>query len=152
MSPQSSSNSNNASTDGTGGGREEEAEVPNSRPWFSSTGWHRWWKRRRSRDAKISILALAAIEQVWMVLEMGSLNPHMRGTWRWMKISMLSYQKSNVISTCFGFWLKEEETPFLSYRGEKISLAFISLALTGPFWISEIPKASEEGLVPSPSP
>ena len=84
-------------------------------------------------DAKISILALAAIEQVWMVPEMENPNPNMRGTRRWMKIPMLSHQKSDAISTYFGFWLKEEETHFLSYRGEEISLAFVSLALTGPF-------------------
>ena len=78
-------------------------------------------------------IALAANEQVWMVSEMGSLNPHMRGTLCWMKIPVLLHQKSNATSTCFGFWLKEEETPFLSYRGEEISLAFVSLTLTGPF-------------------
>ena len=82
-------------------------------------------------DAKISILALAAIEQVWMVPEMGSPNPHMHGTWHRMKIPVLLHQKSDATSTSFGFWLKEEETPFLSYRGEEISLAFVSLALTG---------------------
>ena len=78
-------------------------------------------------------IALSATEQVWMAPEMGGPNPHMRGTRRWMKIPVLSHQKSDATSTCFGFWLKEEVTPFLSYRGEEISLAFVSLALTGPF-------------------
>ena len=85
-----------------------------------------------SSSNRVSI-ALAANEQVWMVPEMGSPNPHKCCTWRRMKIPMLSHQKSDATSTYFGFWLKEKRTPFLSYRGEEVSLAFVSFAQTGPF-------------------
>ena len=117
LDPRSCSNSNQASMDGTDDGREEEVGTPNPHTYSSSN--------RAS-------IALAAIEQVWMVPAMGNLNPHMRDTWHRMKVPVL-HQKSDATSTCFGFWLKEEETPFLSYRGEEISLALVSLALTGPF-------------------
>ena len=55
-----------------------------------------------------------------MVPAMGSLNPHMRDTRHRMKVPMLSHQKLDATSTCFRFWLKEDETPFLSYQGEEI--------------------------------
>ena len=112
LDPRSCSNSNQASMDGTDGGREEEAGTPNPHTCSSSN--------RAS-------IALAAIEQVWMVPAMENPSPHMRNTRHRMEVSMLSNQKSDVTSTCFGFWLKEEETPFLSYRGEEISLALVSL-------------------------
>ena len=64
-------------------------------------------------------IALVAVEQVWMVLEMGSPNPHMRGTRRWMKIPVLSHQKSDTTYTCFGFWLKEERLLSGPVEGEK---------------------------------
>ena len=118
INPRSYSNSNRTSMDGTDGGREEEAGMPHPHTCSSSNQ---------------TSISLVAIEQVWMVPAMGSPNPHMCDTWRWMKVLVLLHQKFDVTSTCFGFWLKEEETPFLSYRGEEISLAFVSLALTGPF-------------------
>ena len=96
-------------------------------------------------------VVLATIEQVRMVPTMGSPSLHVHNTQHWMEVQVLSHQKSDATSTCFGFWLKEEKAPFLPYRGEEMSWAFVSLALIGPFWISKIPKASEEGVIPSPS-
>ena len=61
--PQSCSSSNRASMDGTGNGREEEVETPNTQSCSSSN--------RAS-------IALATIEQVWMVLAMRNPNPHTR--------------------------------------------------------------------------
>ena len=74
-------------------------------------------------------IVLAAIEQAWMIPTMGSLSPYVHNTRRRMEVPVLSHQKSDATSTCFGFWLKEEEAPFLP-----------------------TPKAYEEGLAPSPSP
>ena len=102
--PRSCSSSNQASMDGTDGGREEEAGMPNPHTCF------------RSNRASI---ALAAIEQVWMVLEMGSPNSHMRDTRHWMKAQILSYQKYDATYTCFGFWLKEERLLSFLVEGEK---------------------------------
>ena len=85
----------------------------------------------RSSSNRVSIV-LAVIEQVWMVLAMGSPSPHVHNTRRRMEVPVLSHKKYDVTSTYFGFWLKEEEAPFLSYRGEEISLAFVSLALIKP--------------------
>ena len=118
INPRSCSSSNRTSMDGTGSGREEEAGTPHPHTCSSSNQ---------------TSIALAAIEQVWMVPAMGSLNPHMRDTRHRMKVPVLSHQKSDATSTCFRFWLKEDETSFLSYRGEEISLAFVSLTLIGPF-------------------
>ena len=76
---------------------------------------------------------LVAIEQARMVPVTRNPSPHVHGTQHWMEVLVLSHQKSDATFTCFGFWLKEEEAPFLPYRGEKMSWAFVSLALTGPF-------------------
>ena len=64
-------------------------------------------------------IALAAIEQVWMVPEMGSPNPHMRGKRRRMKAQILSHQKSDATYAYFGFWLKEERLLSCPVEGEK---------------------------------
>ena len=63
--PQSCSSSNWASMDGTSDGREEEAKTPNPHTCSSSN--------RAS-------IALAAIEQVWMVPAMRNPNPYTRET------------------------------------------------------------------------
>ena len=68
--PQSCSSSNRASMDGTGDGREEEAETPDPQSCSSSN------------RANIS---LAAIEQVWMVLAMRNPDPYTCDTLCWMK-------------------------------------------------------------------
>ena len=86
-------------------------------------------REKKKQGCQISILALAAIEQVWMVLTMGGPSPHVRNTRHRMEVPVLLHQKSDATSTCFGFWLKEEEAPFLP-----------------------TPKAYEEGLAPSPLP
>ena len=78
-------------------------------------------EERKKQGCQIPIPALAAIEQVQMVLAMGSLSPHLHNTWHQMEVPVLSHQKSDATSTCFGFWLKEEEAPFLPYRGEEMS-------------------------------
>ena len=131
INPHSCSNSNQASTDGTGSGREEEVEAPSPRSCSSSnqasmdgTGGGREKEARTpnlhtcSSSNRVSI-ALAVVEQVWMVLEMGSPNPHMRGTRHWMKIPVLLHQKSDATYTCFGFWLKEERLLFGPAGGER---------------------------------
>ena len=107
---------------GTSDGREEEAGMPNP---------------RTSSDCNWASIILAAVEREWIV-------PMMRN------LSAVA-QKSDATSTCFGFWLKEEEAPFSPYQGEEMSWVFVSLVLTRPFWISKIPKAFEEGVAPSPS-
>ena len=86
--PRSCFSSNQASMDGTGGGREEEAGTPNPHTCSSNN--------RAS-------IALAAIEQVWMVPAMRNPNPHTRDIWHRMKIQILSHQKFDVTYTCFGF-------------------------------------------------
>ena len=124
MNPQSSSNSNSASMDGTDGGKEEEAEASDPRPCSSSnqasldgTGVEEKKKQGRQNLHTYSSSNWVSMD----CTKMGSPDPHMRGTWRRMKISVLSHQKSDATSICFEFWLKEEETPFLSYREKKIS-------------------------------
>ena len=62
---QSCSSSNQASLDGTGGEKEEEVGTTNPHTCYSSN--------------QVSI-ALAAIEQVWMVPAMGNPSPHMCNT------------------------------------------------------------------------
>ena len=52
-------------------------------------------------------IVLATIEREQMVPAMGNLSA--------------VAPKSDATSTCFGFWLKEEEAPFLPYQGEEIS-------------------------------
>ena len=89
---------------GIGGGREEEAGTPNLHTCSSSN--------RAS-------IALAAIEQVWMIPEMGNPNPHMHDTRRRMKVQILSHQKSDATYTCFGFWLKKERLLSCPVEGEK---------------------------------
>ena len=101
---QSCSSSNQASLDGTGGEKEEEVGTTNPHTCYSSN--------------QVSI-ALAAIEQVWMVPVMGNPNPHMHDTQRWMKIPISSHQKSDVTFTCFGFWLKEERLFSRPNEGKK---------------------------------
>ena len=83
---------------GTSDGREEEAGMPNPHTCFSSN--------------RASIV-LAAIEQARMVPVMGNPGPHVHDIRHRMEVPMLSHQKSDVTSTRFGFWLKEEEAPFL---------------------------------------
>ena len=66
-------------------------------------------------------IVLAAIEQARMVPVIGNLGPHVHGTRHGMEVPVLSHQKPGATSTRFGFWLKEEEAPFLPYREEKVS-------------------------------
>ena len=68
--PQSCSSSNQASLDGIGDGREEEVGTPNLHTCSNSN--------RAS-------IALAAIEQVWMVLAMRNPNPRTHDTRRRVK-------------------------------------------------------------------
>ena len=126
--PQSCSSSNRASMDGVSGGREEETGTPN--PYTCSSS------NRASMDG------------------IGDGKSKPSHAWH-----MVSDESPNFVAPkiwcdlCLPWILaKGRETPFLFYRGEEISLAFVSLALTRPFWISETLKASEEGLVPLPSP
>ena len=74
--------------DGANDGREEEVWIPN--PYTSS-------------DSNRASIMLATIEREQMVPTMGNLSA--------------VAQKSET-STCFGFWLKEKEAPFLPYQGE----------------------------------
>ena len=64
-------------------------------------------------------IVLAAIEQARMVLVMGNPSPHVHDTRHRMEVPLLLHQKSDATSTHSGFWLKEEEAPFLPCRGEK---------------------------------
>ena len=102
--PRPCSSSNRVSMDGTSNGREEEAGTPN--PYtYSNSNW--------------ASIALAAIEQVWMVPTMGNPNRHTRDTRRRMKVQILSHQKSNATRTYFRFWLKEERFLSCPVEGEK---------------------------------
>ena len=75
--------------DGASDGREEEVGIPNP---------------RTSSDSNRASIMLATIEREQMVPTMGNLSA--------------VAQKSDAISTCFGFLLKEKEAPFLPYQGE----------------------------------
>ena len=72
-------------------------------------------EERKKRGCQIPIPTLAAIEQARMVPATGSPSPHVHNTWHRMEVLVLSHQKSDATSTCFGFWLKEEKAPFLPY-------------------------------------
>ena len=102
--PRSCSSSNQASMDGTGSGKEEEVGTPNPHTCSSSNR---------------SSIALAAIEQVWMVPAMGNPNPHMCDTWRRMEVQISSHKKSDATYTCFRFWLKEERLLSCLVEGEE---------------------------------
>ena len=94
INPQSCSSSNRASMDGTGGGRVEEAETPNPHT-CSNSNW--------------ASIALAAIEQVWMVLAIRNPNPHTHDTRRRMKPKLcrtINLMRSTPVSD-FG-WRKRD--------------------------------------------
>ena len=78
-------------------------------------------EERKKRGCQIPIPALAAIKQARMVPVMGNPSLHVHDTRHRMEVPLLSHQKSDTTSTRFGFWLKEEEAPFLPGRGEKMS-------------------------------
>ena len=107
---------------GTREGGEEEAGMPGP---------------RASSDSHQASAMLAALERE-------------SGWYRRWATPMLSHQKSDAASTCFGFWLKEEEASFPPCQGGEMFWVSVSLALTGPSWVSERPSASGEGVVPSP--
>ena len=126
--PWSCSNWNQASLDCTGGGREEEAGTPNSHTCSSNN--------RVSMDGT------------------GDGKSKPSHVWPTMPDESPNFVTPKILCDLHLLRILAEgrETSFLSNRGEETSLAFVSLALTGPFWISETPEASEGGLVSSPSP
>ena len=121
--------------DGTGDRREEEAGTPNPHTCSSSN--------RAS-------IALAAIEQVWMVPAMGNPNPHTCDTRRRMKVQILSHQKSDATYTCFRFWLKEERLLSCPVEGEKYLWPLSFLPWLGHFESRRHPRLLKR-VVPSPS-
>ena len=164
MNPQSSSNKNRASTDGTGSGREEEAEAPDPWPCSSSNqasldgiGGGKEEEARTPNPHTCSSsnqasIALAAIEQVGMVPVMGNPNPHMRDTRRRMKVPIVSHQKSDATYTCFGFWLNEERLLSCPVEGEKYLQPLPPLPWLGHSESRRHPRLLKGGFVPSPSP
>ena len=110
INPQSCSSSNQASTDGTDSGREEEAETPDPRSCSSSNqiSMDGTDGGREEEAGTPNLHTCSSSNQASVVPEIGNSNPHMCDTWRQMEVQISSHKKSDATYTCFGFWLKEE--------------------------------------------
>ena len=129
---------------GAGDGREEEVKTIKRR---------KWWKRRRSGGTWVAPVMEERRKQKHQdgpsegrEEEAGMSHPYTCSSDDQASVFLAAIEQVP------NFWLKGGKTPFSPCQGEKMPWVFVSLVLTGPFWISEISKASEDGFVSSLSP